>query len=345
VRSATATTDRTETSAPGHDTATTHGSRPSLRQRAWTRRRLRVALGGLWLIDGLLQLQPFMFTKGLALQILAPSGDLQPSVVRVPVGVLVRLVVSHPAAFNAGFAAAEIAVGLGLICLRASRASRYVSGGAIALALGIWWLGEGLGGIANGRAAVAMGAPGAAAIYALVGLVAWPRKSNTDRAGDADLPARWLPVGWFVLWTATAAMSVLPAQNSADGLAGQALMGSLMSPDVLRRPEFALSQHASRLSPTSAALVAGVLGLLQVAIAVGGFLRGRIRRAAAITGVAFALVCWVLGQGFGGISTGQATDLGTGPVLVLLAFALLARNDQGSRSGAQVISSNFSRTA
>jgi hypothetical protein len=165
-------------------------------------------------------------------------------------------------------------------------------------------------------------------------LVAWPRKSHADRAGDADRPARWLPAGWFVLWTATAAMSVLPAQNSADGLAGQALMGSLMSPDVLRRPEFALAQHAGRLSPTSAALVAGVLGLLQVAIAVGGFLRGRVRRAAAITGCAFALVCWVLGQGFGGITTGQATDLGTGPVLVLLAFALLATTDGGSRSGA-----------
>lgn len=36
-----------------------------------------------------------------------------------------------------------------------------------------------------------------------------------------------------------------------------------------------------------------------------------------------ALLIWVVGQDFGGILTGQATDLNTGPLLILLAAAYL----------------------
>jgi hypothetical protein len=39
--------------------------------------------------------------------------------------------------------------------------------------------------------------------------------------------------------------------------------------------------------------------------------------------VAVATVFWVIGQGFGGVLTGQATDVNTGPLLVLLAGLLL----------------------
>lgn len=41
---------------------------------AWaTRRRLAVALGVIWFIDGLLQLQPYMFTKGFVTGIILPN--------------------------------------------------------------------------------------------------------------------------------------------------------------------------------------------------------------------------------------------------------------------------------
>ena len=41
-----------------------------------------------------------------------------------------------------------------------------------------------------------------------------------------------------------------------------------------------------------------------------------------IVGVAMALDFWVLGQAFGQVFTGMATDPDTGPLLVLLALAV-----------------------
>jgi hypothetical protein len=43
-----------------------------------TRRGLQIALGILWLIEGAVQAQPFMFTKGLATAVIAPAGQGQP---------------------------------------------------------------------------------------------------------------------------------------------------------------------------------------------------------------------------------------------------------------------------
>ncbi len=53
-----------------------------------TRRHLQITLGLLWLADGLLQLQPFMFTTGFAHQILAPAAHGQPGWVAGPVALL-----------------------------------------------------------------------------------------------------------------------------------------------------------------------------------------------------------------------------------------------------------------
>jgi hypothetical protein len=42
---------------------------------AITRRLLQIALGLLWLLDGLLQAQPFMFTRGVATEVIAYAPD------------------------------------------------------------------------------------------------------------------------------------------------------------------------------------------------------------------------------------------------------------------------------
>ena len=56
-----------------------------------SRRFAQIALGLLWLLDAGLQLQPFMFTRGFATQVLAPNGDGQPAFVAVPVSWAVSL--------------------------------------------------------------------------------------------------------------------------------------------------------------------------------------------------------------------------------------------------------------
>ena len=283
-----------------------------------TRRQLRAALGVLWVIAACLQFQPFMFSKGLALEIVAPEAAGQPPIVTGPVGLFVRAVSSHPAAFNWVFAPAELGIGVALLLVSRHRAARWVSGVGVAMALGIWWLGESMGGVLTGSAAGSMGAPGAALLYAVIGLAAWPTRADDDR------PARWLPAAWFVIWGGTAALSALPAATTPDGLAGQVLMGSTMSPGFLARPEYAFAERISRLSAGTALMVATVIVAVQVMIAIGGLLTGRLRTIAAVLALAFAAVTWVLCQGFGGISTGEATDVATAPLLALLTAALLS---------------------
>jgi hypothetical protein len=42
-------------------------------------------------------------------------------------------------------------------------------------------------------------------------------------------------------------------------------------------------------------------------------------------GLVLTLALWVLGQQLGGLNTGQATDPNTGPMLALMAVAILSR--------------------
>src|SRR5215467_8696780 len=73
------------------------------------RRRLQLLLAGLWLLDGVLQLQSVMFTRRFP-AMLAESAAGQPGAVAAPVTWAARLITEHPAPANAAFAALQIAL-------------------------------------------------------------------------------------------------------------------------------------------------------------------------------------------------------------------------------------------
>jgi ABC-type Fe3+ transport system permease subunit len=74
---------------------------------------VQVALGLLWLLDGALQLQPYMFSPKFSAQVLRPAGSGQPTWVSAVVDVSARQVAGHPVAWNASFAAIQLALGAG----------------------------------------------------------------------------------------------------------------------------------------------------------------------------------------------------------------------------------------
>lgn len=51
--------------------------------------------------------------------------------------------------------------------------------------LGVWWLGEGLGGLFSGMASPITGAPGAAILYALIAVLLRPAPSEADQGPPA----------------------------------------------------------------------------------------------------------------------------------------------------------------
>jgi hypothetical protein len=291
-----------------------------------TRRHLQIALGILWLLDAVLQMQSFMYTRGFAEQVIAPAGQGQPGFVSAPMHLASTVMAAHPVAWNASFAAIQLLIGAGLLVPRTARIALAVS---IAWGLGVWYLGEGLGGIASGQASLLTGAPGSALLYAVLGAAAWPHDGVSR-----ERPAAWLPVAWAVVWIGGAVLQVLPGQNSGTAIASALTGGADGAPTWLAR----LADSASGWA--AGAGTATVLGLavIQVLIGAGALIRAT-RVPAVVLGLALTLDFWVLGQQAGALYSGQATDPNTGPVLALMGIAVLSlgwspavRTDRESRS-------------
>ncbi|MGW2724425.1 hypothetical protein [Streptomyces sp. NPDC001492] len=287
------------------------GSPPRL-----TRRGVEIALGVLWLLDGALQFQPSMFTRGFFVDTLGMANMGLPGPVATVEYDLTSMLAAHPALWNALFASLQVALGVGLLWRRTARPALALS---VLWALGVWTVGEGFGGLFMGGTDLLTGAPGAALLYALVALTLWPRTgpagpSIADGGVLGGVAARW---AWLVLWLGMAALELEPAAHVP---AAQLSHTGEDEPAVI-----------AAVNHTVGGLVSGwegmfvlVLGLLQVAVGVG-VLAPRTRRAALSAGIALAVAAGLLGQDLGGLLTGHATDPGTGPPLLLFALTLWPR--------------------
>jgi hypothetical protein len=152
-------------------------ARPSLDAR----RALQLVLAAIWLLDGVLQYQAFMFTKGFN-QMLAGTADGNPAVIAKPITWDATLIDHHMVLLNAIFATIQLLLGLGIAFRPTVRVTLAAS---VLWALGVWWFGEGLGGVLSGAASPLNGAPGAVILYALLAVLLWPH----DRAVPAPFTA------------------------------------------------------------------------------------------------------------------------------------------------------------
>jgi hypothetical protein len=286
-----------------------------------TRRRLQIVLGLLWQLDGALQLQPFMLGTGFARQIVAASGDGQPQFVAMPLHWAADVIAAHPVAWDVPFATVQLLIGLGLLV---PRTARFALAASVPWALGVWFFGEGLAGLAGGPASLLTGAPGAAFLYGLLALAAWP---HHDRPKEA--PARWLPLAWALLWIGGAIFQALPGQNTGRAVASTVTANAHSAPHWLDRLDSSVGGWISHHGPpTVVALV-----VAETLIGLGALYRPR-RTLAAVTGFVLASGIWVLAQNFGGRDTGQATDPNTAPLIALTAVALVGAHRRRSASTA-----------
>jgi hypothetical protein len=279
-----------------------------------TRRHLQVALGVLWLLDGVLQAQSFMFTRGFATQVVAGVGQGQPGFVSGPVHWVSTVIAAHPVAWNVPFVAIQLLLGVGLLVPRTARVTLAAS---IVWALGVWYLGEGLSGLASGHASLITGAPGSALLYAVLAAAAWPRGDSSR-----EPPAPWLPFAWAVLWLGAALFQALPGQNTGQAVAGSLTAGTSAAPGWLA----SLDNSVGGWVAHHGLLVVILLVAAEALIGVGALARAT-RTPAVACGLALTLAMWVLGQDLGQLYTGQATDPNSGPALALMAIALLAGAD------------------
>jgi hypothetical protein len=280
-----------------------------------TRRALQLGLAAIWLLDGVLQYQAFMYSKGFA-QMIGGTAAGNPSVIARPITWNATLVEHHVALLNTTFATIQLLIGLGIAFRPTMRAALAAS---IAWAAGVWWFGEGLGGVLSGTASPLNGAPGAVIIYALLAVLLWP----ADRATAAPFTAA-RAVGahvaralWLVLWLSLAYFALTPANRAPQALNGMIAGMESGEPGWLS----AIGKGAASMVANQGLAASTVLAAAFVVIAVGLYLPASAARATLVLAIVVALVIWVAGEALGTILTGGGTDPNSGPLLVLLALA------------------------
>ena len=292
-----------------------------------TRRRLQLVLAGLWLLDGVLQFQPYMFTKSFAWMTLGPAADeAGPGWVTGPMHWLINTVWQHPVSTNAAFALIQVALGLGIAYRPTLRPALAAS---IVWSLGVWWLGEGFGGLFGGGANPLSSGPGAVVFYGLLAVLLWPTGAGAAAEtkvlspptpppfqAAAKIGARAARIVWLVVWGLLAVLALLPRNRDAGAAQDAVNDSNAGAPAGLVWLDDRVADLVAGRGLTVAIVLAALFALVAVSVLLPW-------RRAAVTGVVLALVLaavmWVFGQGFGMPFQGMATDPNSAPLLALLA--------------------------
>ncbi len=283
--------------------------RKNLPENSNLRNKIRLLLGSFWIIDGLLQIQPQM-----------PFGFshfvLYNSLLSLPVGVsgnlsfLISAWNSHEVILDAFSASVQLFLGIALITSRSRKVAAAVAIMSTIWALGIWVVGEGMGGILQPGLSLISGFPGAALLYAVMGvMISFRRGENITRRAAYTVLGSILTVGGIIqaipyegFWT----------QNGIATIPGVMILNP--QPEIISSTLF---WFASTLSANwifwNLFFILAFVGL--------GTLWFTVPRYAGIGTVILMGFVWIFGQDFG-IFGMYGTDLNT--ALPFLLFALVA---------------------
>jgi hypothetical protein len=281
------------------------------------RRTIQTVLGLIWLLDGGLQLQSFMYSNGFV-QMLTGMEPGQPHWLSSSLDWGARIANGDINLWNTLFALTQLGLGAGILY---RPTVRLALAGSFAWVLVVWWFGEAFGMLFMNMANPLTGAPGAVLLYALIGLLVWPN----DRPGGL-LGVRGARIVWAVLWSVSAWLWLLAPNSSAQAThdaiaAAPSGMGWLTS----------LQTHAARIAAGNGLLIAVVLAAVSLAIGIAVAADWRARTFLWLA-IYLNVIYWIVGQGFGGLATGSATDPNAGLLFIVLAatlYTLLPGEERG----------------
>ena len=285
-------------------------------------RFLRVALGSLWVLDGVLQAQPAM-PRGFAAGILVPIAQGQPGWLAGLLSWEEAIWRAHPDHFTVATVLIQVGIGVAILAGSNSRLGRLGLWASVGWGIVVWVGGEALGGILAPGASLLLGAPGGVLAYiAAAGLLLAPPSLWARRR-----VGRWVEVGLGLLFLLGALVQMIPAEGFWPGTGlGSALTSlaatpqpTLISGPILGLAHLALSQPF--LVNTGLVVIFGAMG---TALLLGG--TGRLATTLALV---LLFLIWWLGQDFGTLGTGIATDPNLAPLLAVLLLAA-RRNQAGS---------------
>jgi cytochrome oxidase Cu insertion factor (SCO1/SenC/PrrC family) len=263
------------------------------------RRLLRISIGTLWIIDGLLQAQPHM-PAGFVADTLSPGIASSPSWLGDIINPLAQLWTNHPVTADATTVGIQVGIGLLILTTARGRLSPIVLWASIAWSVGVWVAGEFLGGLVFPGASWLTGSPGAVLVYAIAALLLLAPPAWWECGRSAKL-ARRSVAAWMLLG---AALQALPWEGSwsADGLSEPFAQGAAVrQPSLLRQPIVEMTT-LSRSHPVTTNVI---LIVLLAVVAVGLWTTSRTEFL--IAGLALCAATWWLAQDFG-VLGGMGTD-------------------------------------
>lgn len=273
-----------------------------------SRRGIAIGLGILWLVDAALQAEASKFARSYPLDTLAQSVMGAPGWLNQSIFDAIHPFVSLWPWWNLAAVLIEVAIGAFLLSGRAPRATL---AGSFTWALGIWWLGEGLGLIPSGFALMEAGAPGPALFYIVLGLMAWPIP------GRRDTDRRYWMFAWLIIWVGGAFLHVASPFSAKQVLDANLATLADGSPRWLAQTSLWMSHLVGR----HAVVVTGVLMVIELVVGLGPVLIPTSERAWIGLGLVVSVFFWVVFQQLGGVLTPDATDPNLAPLVVLLALA------------------------
>lgn len=282
------------------------------------RQFLRYGFGFLWLVDGLLQAQPTMFSpdfyanypNNIMESLLQSVADGQPAWLADAIYWGARVWGQHPVWSNLLAIAVQLAIGFFMLVRVPKKFEQIVLFISIVWALIIWFFGEGMGGVFAGSSYFD-GWPGAALLYAITaGFLLLPeRLLSTARL---RLTLRW---GLSVYWLIMAAIQALPDTGFWQGeqMMNQfANTATLPQPRLLSVPIQHFSIFSSHHPLVWNSIFVGLMFLLSIYYAMD--LHHRLFSAVVFVWLAWS---WWFGQDFGGVYSGMGTDFNSIAVIIL----------------------------
>lgn len=291
-------------------------------------------LAGLWLLDGLLQFQPSMFShslNGFLANVLQYNTMGPPNLLTNFIHFAVVLTYGtqlRTDIFNSLAGALQILLGVTLFSKRWRNKALLISA---LWSVVPWVVGEGFGQMPWPQASMAFsGAPGAALIYGIIslGLLFYKAPDNENGStvltvgGLGFLGDKILSFLWCIIWCGTAILEFEPGNWANDAVSAQLKNSASDEPFLIKQ----LDLFLAHLAINKGTYIAICMIAVQVWI---GFsvLRPVTRRASLVLGVILSFIYWVCGQNFGGLFTGSATDPQLGAPMILFALLLYPVGD------------------
>ena len=279
--------------------------------------RVRQIIGIIWLIDGLLQIQPQMFTMNMVNGVMAPTVNGQPALVAASLHWIIGITTHYLVPINWGIALIQVVLGVWLLSGRAVKQAVVVS--AI-WAVIVWYAGEGMSMLLTGQASILTGAPGAVLLYPIIALTFFPvRKSDgTQQSLLSRRGLRYILAGF---WVFAALLQLQPYWWQSGQISQQ--ISAMYSPGTLGG--FILDPSLHWLSGLTSGIETPlniVLIVIFLALGVGLFLsKARRVHPWLVASIIASLAIWWFDEALGMILTGMATDFNSGLLLVVMALA------------------------